>query len=42
MEIAPYITIDAAIHHGTPAIAGTRLPVAIARDWLAGGRHEQG
>ena len=37
MEIAPHITIDADVHHGTPVIAGTRFPVAIAIGSLAGG-----
>ncbi len=37
MEIAPHITVDSAIHHGTPVISGTRVPVAIVVGSLAGG-----
>jgi uncharacterized protein (DUF433 family) len=37
MEIAPHITIDSAIHHGTPIITGTRVPVEIVVGSLAGG-----
>jgi uncharacterized protein (DUF433 family) len=37
MEIAPYITVDSAIHHGTPIITGTRVPAEIVVASLAGG-----
>jgi uncharacterized protein (DUF433 family) len=37
MEIAPHITVDSAIHHGTPVITGTRVPVEIVVGSLAGG-----
>ena len=37
MEIAPGITIDDRIHHGTPVLAGTRVPVALVVGSLAGG-----
>jgi uncharacterized protein (DUF433 family) len=37
MEIAPHITVDPAIHHGTPVITGTRVPAEIVVGSLAGG-----
>jgi uncharacterized protein (DUF433 family) len=37
MEIAPHITVDPAIHHGTPIITGTRVPAEIIVGSLAGG-----
>jgi uncharacterized protein (DUF433 family) len=37
MEIAPHITVDPAIHHGTPVITGTRVPAEIIVGSLAGG-----
>lgn len=37
MEIAPHITVDSSIHHGTPVITGTRVPVSIVIGSLAGG-----
>ncbi len=37
MEIAPHINVDPTIHHGTPVIAGTRVPAAIVVGSLAGG-----
>lgn len=41
MEIAPYITVDAAIHHGTPVITGTRVPISIIIGSLAGGMSKE-
>ncbi|MEN3331736.1 MAG: hypothetical protein V7641_1101 [Blastocatellia bacterium] len=35
--MAKHITIDTDIHHGTPVITGTRVPVAIVVGSLAGG-----
>ncbi|BAZ09178.1 hypothetical protein NIES4071_09840 [Calothrix sp. NIES-4071] len=42
MEIAPHVTVDSEIHHGTPVITGTRVPVSIVIGSLAGGmeKHE--
>lgn len=37
MEIAPHITVDPAIHHSTPIITDTRVPVEIIVGSLAGG-----
>jgi uncharacterized protein (DUF433 family) len=37
VEMAKHITIDADIHHGTPVITGTRVPVAVVVGSLAGG-----
>jgi uncharacterized protein (DUF433 family) len=37
MQIAPHITVDPTIHHGTPVITGTRVPAAIVVGSLAGG-----
>jgi uncharacterized protein (DUF433 family) len=37
MEIAPHITVDLNIHHGTPVITGTRVPAEIIVGSLAGG-----
>ena len=37
MEIAPHINVDSEIHHGTPTIAGTRVPISIVLGSLAGG-----
>ena len=37
MEIAPHITINPDIHHGTAIITGTRVPVTIVVGSLAGG-----
>jgi len=36
MEIAPHITVDPNLHHGTPIITGTRVPAAIVVGSLAG------
>lgn len=41
MEIAPHINIDPMIHHGTPVITGTRVPVAIVLGSLAGGMSKE-
>jgi uncharacterized protein (DUF433 family) len=41
MEIAPYISIDPNIHHGTPVITGTRVPVSILVGSLAGGMNKE-
>jgi uncharacterized protein (DUF433 family) len=41
MEIAPHVTVDAAIHHGKPVITGTRVPVSIAIGSLAGGMSKE-
>jgi uncharacterized protein (DUF433 family) len=40
MEIAPHITVDPTIHHGTPVITGTRVPAAIVVGSLAGGMNK--
>ncbi len=37
MEIAPHITVDPNIHHGTPVITDTRVPAEIIVGSLAGG-----
>jgi uncharacterized protein (DUF433 family) len=37
MEIAPHISVDANIHHGTPTISSTRVPISIIIGSLAGG-----
>jgi uncharacterized protein (DUF433 family) len=41
MEIAPNVTVDLDIHHGTPVITGTRVPVSIVVGSLAGGMDKQ-
>lgn len=41
MEIAPHIYVDPEIHHGTPVITGTRIPVSIVIGSLAGGMDKQ-
>ncbi|HLO87645.1 MAG TPA: DUF433 domain-containing protein [Nostocaceae cyanobacterium] len=41
MEIAPHINVDPAIHHGTPVITGTRVPVSIIIGSLAGGMSKE-
>jgi uncharacterized protein (DUF433 family) len=41
MEIAPNISVDPQIHHGAPAITGTRMPVSIAVGSLAGGMSKE-
>ncbi|BAY43467.1 hypothetical protein SAMD00079811_10470 [Scytonema sp. HK-05] len=41
MEIAPHIYVDPQIHHGTPVITGTRIPVSIVIGSLAGGMDKQ-
>lgn len=37
MEVAPRISVDPGVHHGTPVISGTRVPVSIIVGSLAGG-----
>ena len=37
MEIAPGISVDQAVCHGTPVLTGTRMPVAIVVGSLGGG-----
>jgi uncharacterized protein (DUF433 family) len=41
MEIAQYITVDPAIHHGIPVITGTRVPISIIIGSLAGGMSKE-
>ena len=41
MEIAPYINVDSDIHHGTPIISGTRVPISIIIGSLAGGMSKE-
>ncbi|MEL6381931.1 MAG: DUF433 domain-containing protein [Cyanobacteria bacterium J06626_18] len=41
MKIAPHINIDPNIHHGTPTITGTRVPVAMIVGSLAGGMSKE-
>jgi uncharacterized protein (DUF433 family) len=41
MEIAYRITIDPNIHHGTPVITGTRVPVSIVLGSLASGMSKE-
>ncbi|MBW4525513.1 MAG: DUF433 domain-containing protein [Phormidium tanganyikae FI6-MK23] len=41
MEIASHITVDSAIHHGTPVITGTRVPISIIIGSLAGGMSKE-
>lgn len=41
MEIAPNVTVNPEIHHGTPVITGTRVPVSIVIGSLAGGMEKQ-
>jgi uncharacterized protein (DUF433 family) len=41
MEIAPHISVDSAIHHGTPVITGTRVPTSIIIGSLAGGMSKE-
>lgn len=41
MEIAPHISVDAAIHHGAPVITGTRVPVSVVVGSLAGGMSKE-
>lgn len=36
MEIAPHISADPKIHHGTPVITGTRVPIFLILGSLAG------
>ena len=41
MKITPQVTLDPAIHHGTPVVAGTRVPVTIVLGSLAGGMSQE-
>ena len=41
MEIAPHITVDSNLHHGTPIMTGTRVPAAIVVGSLAGGMSKE-
>ncbi|HUK91523.1 MAG TPA: DUF433 domain-containing protein [Blastocatellia bacterium] len=41
MEIARLISINPDIHHGTPVITGTRVPVSIIVGSLAGGMSKE-
>lgn len=41
MEIAQNITVDPAIHHGTPIITGTRVPISLIIGSLAGGMSKE-
>ena len=41
MEIAPNITVDPTIHHGTPVMTGTRVPVWLVIGSLAGGMSKE-
>ena len=37
MEIAPGVSVDNAVCHGTPVLTGTRMPVSLVVAQLAGG-----
>jgi uncharacterized protein (DUF433 family) len=37
-EIAPRITVDPEVHHGSPVVKGTRVPIEIVLGQLAAGR----
>ncbi|MEI3651006.1 MAG: DUF433 domain-containing protein [Dolichospermum lemmermannii FEM_B0920] len=41
MEIAPHISVDSGIHHGTPVITETRVPISIIIGSLAGGMSKE-
>jgi uncharacterized protein (DUF433 family) len=41
MEIAQHISVDSTIHHGTPVITGTRVPISIIIGSLAGGMSKE-
>jgi uncharacterized protein (DUF433 family) len=41
MEIAPHITVDPYIHHGSPIITGTRVPVSLVVGSLGGGMSKE-
>jgi len=41
MEIAPRISVDPEVHHGTPVISGTRVPVSIIVGSLGGGMSQE-
>ncbi|MDJ0736510.1 MAG: DUF433 domain-containing protein [Nostocaceae cyanobacterium] len=41
MEIAQHISVNPNVHHGTPVITGTRVPISIIIGSLAGGMSKQ-
>lgn len=41
MEIAQNISVDANVHHGTPVITDTRVPISIIIGSLAGGMSKE-
>ena len=41
VEIAPNVSIDPNVHHGTPVITGTRVPISILVGSLAGGMNKE-
>jgi uncharacterized protein (DUF433 family) len=41
MEIAPHISIDPKVHHGSLVITGTRVPVALIVGSLGGGMSKE-
>ena len=41
MEIAPRISVDPRVVHGSPVITGTRVPVSIVIGSLAGGMSKE-
>jgi uncharacterized protein (DUF433 family) len=41
MEIAPRISVDPHVVHGSPVITGTRVPVSIVIGSLAGGMSKE-
>lgn len=41
MEIAHYISVDPTVHHGTPVITGTRVPISIIIGSLASGMSKE-
>ncbi|HLG13092.1 MAG TPA: DUF433 domain-containing protein [Blastocatellia bacterium] len=41
MKISSRISVDANIHHGTPVISGTRVPVSIVIGSLADGMSKE-
>ncbi|GAA6621106.1 DUF433 domain-containing protein [Scytonema sp. NUACC26] len=41
MEIAQNISVDPNVHHGTPVITGTRVPISIVIGSLAGGMSKE-
>ncbi len=41
MEIAQHISVDPTVHHGTPVITGTRVPISIIIGSLASGMNKE-